>query len=257
VFETRDIAPRRREHAHPVLRAMPSPHVVEHTLPEPPVPGPPVPEPPVPEPAAWERGVRRGVDIVFAAIALLLGAPLLVAIALWIRLDSPGPALYRHERIGLDHQPFTLYKFRSMRIGGDDAAHRLLIAAELRGEVTHHGGSTKLAADARITRPGRLLRRTSLDELPQLVNVLFGQMSLVGPRPCLRWEADLFPAEYVGRFDVRPGLTGLWQVSGRSTVGTLEMLMMDMRYVRDRRLAHDLLILLRTLPSLLHGDGAR
>jgi lipopolysaccharide/colanic/teichoic acid biosynthesis glycosyltransferase len=209
------------------------------------------------EPSAWERAGRRTLDVVVSTTLLLLVLPLLLLIALWVRLDSPGPVLYRQQRVGLARQRFPLYKFRSMRVGGDDAAHRTLIEAELRGEDTRdENGSTK-ARDDRITRSGHLLRRTSLDELPQLFNVLLGHMSLVGPRPCLDWEADMFPPEYAGRFSVSPGLTGLWQVSGRSTVGTLEMLKMDMEYVRTRRLSRDLSILLWTVPSLLRGDGAR
>ncbi len=205
----------------------------------------------------WEGAARRALDIGGAAIALLLTAPLFLAIVIWVRLDSPGPALLRQQRVGLGRRPFTLYKFRSMRIGVDDAAHRALIAAELRGEDTRRGGSTKIENDPRITRSGRCLRRTSLDELPQLLNVLRGDMSLTGPRPCLDWEADMFPAKYAERFSVRPGLTGLWQVKGRSTMGTLDMLELDLEYVRDRRLGRDLSILMATIPSLLRGGGAR
>jgi lipopolysaccharide/colanic/teichoic acid biosynthesis glycosyltransferase len=204
-----------------------------------------------------EQVARRVIDIVLSGLGLLVLSPLMTVIGAWVRLDSPGPALLRQKRIGLGRRPFTLYKFRSMRVGGDDLAHRRLIEAELRGEDTARKGSTKLADDARVTRSGRFLRRTSLDELPQLINVLRGDMSLVGPRPCLRWEADMFPAEFAERFQVRPGLTGLWQVTGRSTVGTLDMLRSDMEYLRNRRLRLDLQILLRTIPSLLRGDGAR
>jgi len=206
---------------------------------------------------AWEGGVRRAMDVAVAAVALVLLSPLFAVVALWIRYDSPGPALFRQQRVGLDRRVFTAYKFRTMRSGGDDSAHRALIEAELRGEDTLVGGSTKLSDDLRITRPGQLLRRTSLDEVPQLLNVLRGDMTLVGPRPCLVWEAALFPPEFDGRFTVRPGLTGLWQVSGRSTIGTLDMLDLDLAYVRTRRLRGDLRILLATVPSLLRGDGAR
>jgi lipopolysaccharide/colanic/teichoic acid biosynthesis glycosyltransferase len=201
--------------------------------------------------------VRRILDVAGALSALLLLSPLLLAIALWVRLDSPGPVLFRQPRVGLGRRPFIAYKFRTMRVGGEDSAHRRLIEAELRGEDTARDGSTKLADDPRITRSGRFLRRTSLDEIPQMLNVLRGEMSLVGPRPCLSWEADLFPAEFADRFTVRPGLTGLWQVSGRSTVGTLDMLRMDVSYVRNRRLRRDVWILLATIPSLLRGGGAR
>ena len=208
-------------------------------------------------PLRWERVSGRVLDVVGALGVLLVLAPLLLLIALWVRLDSPGPVLFRQCRVGLDRRPFTLYKFRTMRLGGEDDALHRLIEAELCGEDTTCDGSTKLADDPRITRSGRLLRRTSLDELPQLLNVLRGEMSLVGPRPCLPWEAELFPPQFADRFTVRPGLTGLWQVTGRSTVGTLDMLRMDVAYVRSRGLRLDLWILLVTIPSLLRGGGAR
>ncbi|UOY00196.1 sugar transferase [Blastococcus sp. PRF04-17] len=208
-----------------------------------------------PEPAA-ARVARRLLDLVVSSALLVLSAPLTVGLAAWIRLDSPGPAVFRQERVGRGRVPFVLYKFRSMRNEGDDAALRALIAAEIAGTDTRQDGSTKLA-DRRITRPGRFLRRTSLDELPQLWNVLRGDMTLVGPRPCLPWEADLFPPEYQQRFAVPPGLTGLWQVRGRSTLGSLDMLRLDLEYVRSRTLRGDLAILLRTVPALLRGDGAR
>jgi len=203
------------------------------------------------------KGARRIVDVVVAGLALLLLAPVLLAIAVWVRYDSPGPTLFRQQRVGRHGRPFTLLKFRTMRVGCDDRAHRELIEAELRGENTAQDGSTKLHGDPRITRAGRFLRRTSLDEVPQLINVLIGDMTLVGPRPCLPWEAEMFPLEFVGRFAVHPGLTGLWQVRGRSAVGTLDMLRMDMEYVHNRRLRLDLWILAATIPSLLRGDSSR
>jgi lipopolysaccharide/colanic/teichoic acid biosynthesis glycosyltransferase len=208
-------------------------------------------------PAGWAEALRRVLDVLASGTALLLLAPFLLALVWWIRRDSPGPALLRQERLGRSRRPFTLYKFRSMYVGGDDRAHRRLIEAELRGEDTAQGGSTKLHGDARITRSGRFLRRTSLDELPQLINVLRGEMTLVGPRPCLPWEADMFPAEFADRFTVKPGLTGLWQVTGRSTLTTLDMLRLDLQYLRTRCLARDLWLLLLTIPSLLRGGGAR
>lgn len=200
---------------------------------------------------------RRLVDVVCATAALLVLAPLLLVVAVLIRLTSPGPAVFRQPRIGEGGAAFTLYKFRTMRLGGDDSAHREQIEREVRGEDTSVDGSWKLDADPRVTRIGAWLRRTSLDELPQLVNVLRGEMALVGPRPCLVWEAELFPPGSDVRFRVRPGLTGLWQVSGRSTMGTLEMLELDTEYASTRSLAGDLRILLRTVPSMLRTDGAR
>jgi lipopolysaccharide/colanic/teichoic acid biosynthesis glycosyltransferase len=159
--------------------------------------------------------------------------------------------------VGLSGRVFTMLKFRTMRTGVGDEMLRELVAAELRGEDTSVDGSYKLDRDPRVTKVGELLRRTSLDELPQLVNVLLGTMSLVGPRPCLEWEARMFPAEFRPRFSVRPGLTGLWQISGRSAMGTLEMLHLDLAYVRTRNLAGDLSILARTIPSMLRDGSAR
>jgi lipopolysaccharide/colanic/teichoic acid biosynthesis glycosyltransferase len=201
--------------------------------------------------------VRRLVDVVGAAVLLaLLSVPmLLIALAVWA--EDRGSALFRQERVGLRRSRFTLLKFRSMTEGVGDASLRELIARELRGEDTTLDGSSKLSDERHVTRIGAFLRRTSLDELPQLINVLRGEMALIGPRPCLDWEAEMFPAEYASRFTVRPGLTGLWQVSGRSTLGTLDMLRMDVHYVRMRSLRMDLGILLRTVPALLRQDGAR
>jgi lipopolysaccharide/colanic/teichoic acid biosynthesis glycosyltransferase len=208
-------------------------------------------------PARWEPIARRAVDLTVVVVALLVLMIPMLLIAMAIRLGSPGPAFYRQQRIGRGGRPFTMYKFRTMRVGGSDAQHRELIARELRGEDTSVNGSWKIDCDPRVTRIGSLLRRTSIDELPQLINVLRGQMSLVGPRPCLDWEAEMFPPRFAERFDVPPGLTGLWQVSGRSTMGTLEMLELDLAYVRGWSFWSDLGILLRTVPALLRGHGAR
>src|SRR5690606_10407232 len=195
--------------------------------------------------------------VVVAGAALAVLAIPMGIIAAAIRLEDGGPALFRQQRVGLRRRRFEMLKFRTMAPGGDDSALRELIARELRGEDTVVDGSSKLHGDPRVTRVGRFLRRTSLDELPQLINVLRGDMTLVGPRPCLEWEAEMFPPEYQARFEVPPGLTGLWQVSGRSTLGTLDMLRLDVRYVQERTLARDLEILVRTVPALLGGGGAR
>src|SRR3954465_9016867 len=200
--------------------------------------------------------IRRVVDVLACVVLLVLLVVPLLLIVLAIRLEGSGPALFRQERIGLGGRRFTLLKFRTMFQGVDDRALRDLIARELRGEDTVENGSSKLNNDRRITRIGAFLRRTSLDELPQLLNVLRGDMTLVGPRPCLGWEAEMFPEEFESRFSVPPGLTGLWQVSGRSALGTLEMLHLDVRYVESRSLRSDADILLRTVPALLRSNGA-
>ena len=206
---------------------------------------------------SWEAVARRAIDVVAAALGLLVLLVPMVLIGLLIRATSSGPALFRQRRVGLSGRRFTMFKFRTMRTGVGDEMLRELVAAELRVEDTSVDGSYKLDKDPRVTRVGELLRRTSLDELPQLINVLLGTMSLVGPRPCLEWEARMFPAEFRPRFSVRPGLTGLWQISGRSAVGTLEMLHLDLAYVRTRNLAGDLSILARTIPSMLRDSSAR
>ena len=207
-------------------------------------------------PVHWEILARRLAGVVIAGFALLVLTPLMLLIAAAVKMSSPGPVLFRQQRIGLDLKPFLLYKFRTMQLGADESVLQNQVRREMQGEDTSSGGSWKLA-DARITPVGAFLRRWSLDELPQLFNVLRGDMSLVGPRPCLDWEAQMFTHEFGERFAVRPGLTGLWQVSGRSTMGTREMLCLDVTYVRDRTVLGDVGILARTLPAVLRVDGAR
>ena len=212
-------------------------------------------------PQAVERDaadrLRRTADVVVSSLLLVLFLVPMLLIAVAVHLEDKGPAFFRQERVGLGGVRFTLFKFRTMFRGGDDRELRELIARELRGEDTVENGSSKLNNDSRVTRTGAFLRKTSLDELPQLLNVLRGDMTLVGPRPCLSWEAEMFPEEFEPRFSVPPGLTGLWQVSGRSTLGTLDMLRLDVRYVESRSLRSDADILLRTVPALLRSNGAR
>ena len=207
--------------------------------------------------ASWSAVAGRLLDVILAGLALVVLAAPLFVIALMIRWTSTGPSLFQQQRVGLGGRTFTMYKFRTMRTGVGDEMLRELVAAELRGEDTSVDGSYKIDSDPRVTPIGSFLRKTSLDELPQLINVLLGEMSLVGPRPCLEWEARMFPSEFRPRFSVRPGITGLWQVSGRSTVSTLDMLHLDLTYVRTRNLAGDLSILVRTVPSMLRDRSAR
>jgi lipopolysaccharide/colanic/teichoic acid biosynthesis glycosyltransferase len=205
----------------------------------------------------WHAVARRVLDLVLASLALVVLAVPMLTIALVIRLTSEGPALFQQRRVGLGGRTFTMYKFRTMRNGVGDEMLRELIAAELRGEDTSVNGSYKLDNDPRVTPIGAFLRSTSLDELPQLINVLLGDMSLVGPRPCLEWEAQMFPAQFRPRYAVKPGITGLWQVSGRSALSTLDMLYLDLTYVRTRSLVGDLSILVRTIPALLKDHSSR
>ncbi len=192
-------------------------------------------------------------------LILSASAPLFFLCAVLVRLSSPGPIFFRQERVGQDRELFEMLKFRTMYENSDHAAARELNEAELRGELTaptRSDGSFRLEEDPRITPIGAFLRRFSLDELPQLLNVLRGDMALVGPRPSLPWEVDLFPPSADPRFRVRPGLTGLWQVSGRTTVSAPEMLKMDVDYVERRSTAFDLWILLRTLPAVAKAVGS-
>jgi lipopolysaccharide/colanic/teichoic acid biosynthesis glycosyltransferase len=205
------------------------------------------------------RLAKRLLDLTVALPCLLVAAPLLFAVAAAIRLTSPGPALFRQARLGRDRRPFTLCKFRTMYTGCPDDAHREYVTKLLTDEAPPDGGRAgvfKLDGDARITPLGRLLRRTSIDELPQLLNVVRGDMSLVGPRPALAWEAEMFGAGYAGRFAVPPGLTGLWQVSGRNALTMKQGLDLDIEYVRRQSVALDLWILAKTVPVVLSTRGA-
>jgi len=212
------------------------------------------------------RLISPVLDRVLATVGLVLASPLLLAIAIAIRLESPGPAIFRQRRVGHEGAEFTLYKFRTMRAGVSDAPHRTYVRSLLGepddGEASAGSGPApdgvfKLANDDRITRVGRLLRRTSLDELPQLVNVLKGEMALVGPRPALDYEVDLYREEDFVRFAVHPGITGLWQTTARNTVDMRAMLEIDRQYVAQQSLALDLRILARTVVEVLHPSGAR
>jgi len=203
---------------------------------------------------------KRALDLVLASACLILLSPLLVVAAVIVRLTSPGPALFRQTRLGRGQQPFVLYKFRTMYAGSSDDVHRQYVVQLLTLDQPPTGGRRglyKLEDDARITKVGRLLRRTSIDELPQLFNVIRGEMSLVGPRPALPWESELIGPEHARRFLVSPGLTGLWQVSGRNSLTMKEGLDLDIEYVDRRSFGLDLAILARTLPVVLSTTGAR
>ena len=194
--------------------------------------------------------MNRALDVAGAVAGLLLLAPLLLAVALAVRVTSPGPVIYRQPRIGRGSRQFVMWKFRTMVDDADDM--RAALIAHLRDDEW-----LNLVHDPRITPLGRLLRRTSLDELPQLVNVLRGEMSLVGPRPLPLDEDARIPAWASARARVRPGLTGAWQVAGRESIGFLGMLRLDCDYVRQRSLWGDLKILARTVPAVLDGRGAK
>jgi len=209
--------------------------------------------------AARRRTTARVLDLLVAVPILVLLAPLMLLVGLVVTCTSRGPALFTQVRLGRCRRPFVMYKFRTMFVGSDDRPHRDYVARLMAEPAMARGpgGLYKLADDPRITRLGRWLRRTSLDELPQLFNVLRGDMSLVGPRPVLPWEAELFGPEHAVRFDVRPGVTGLWQCSGRNQLTMRQALDLDVRYVEQQSLRLDLTILLRTIPTVLGRVGAR
>lgn len=199
---------------------------------------------------------KRVMDLVGASILLVVLAPVLAVVSAAILIGSGRPILHRQQRVGRDEVPFVMLKFRTMVVGASDQEHRAWNEAELRGEAVAQRGLFKPTSDPRVTAVGRVLRRYSLDELPQLLNVLRGEMSLVGPRPSLVWEHQLFDPRLRSRTDVKPGLTGLWQVSGRSRLAMPQMLELDLRYVEHQSLSLDLRILARTLPAVLRATEA-
>jgi lipopolysaccharide/colanic/teichoic acid biosynthesis glycosyltransferase len=213
----------------------------------------------LPQPQAPSRATAiacRALDVVGALVGLVLLAPILLLIVVWIRLDSRGPALFRQERRGHGMKPFIVNKFRSMQVNTPNDEHVAYVQSLIAGDAERKETLFKLVADERVTRAGRILRRTSLDELPQLINVLIGNMSLVGPRPCLDYELVKYPPHAFGRFAVKPGITGLWQVSGRSQLSFDEMIALDLDYARQQSFWLNVRILLRTLPVVLLRRGA-
>jgi len=209
-------------------------------------------------PGRSQAAVKRVMDIVLSLALVTIVAPLLLILCLLVRATSAGPALFRQERLGRNKQPFILLKLRTMHVDNDDQIHRDYVTSLLSTDGPAPAGDArlfKLDADPRITRLGAWLRRTSLDELPQLVNVLRGEMSLVGPRPVLLWEAPMFGESYQRRFAVKPGMTGLWQVSGRSRLPMRKALELDVEYVARRSLLLDLIILARTVPAVFRGGA--
>ncbi len=200
--------------------------------------------------ASWQRTIKRVIDIVGSSLLLIIGTPIWCLLILLIKLDSPGPIIYRQARVGRNGNVFTTLKFRSMYTGAHQLRRQL-------ADQNHAGrGLFKVRNDPRVTRVGRFIRRASIDEIPQLINVLRGEMSLVGPRPPLPEEYARYETWEKRRLEVTPGLTGLWQVRGRSEVTFEEMVLMDLYYIENWSLHLDLQILLKTLPVVLFGRGA-
>ena len=224
--------------------------------------------------------LKQAVDFGLAACTLLLTSPLFLVAAALIKVTSPGPVFFVQERVGRGGRPFRCYKFRTMKHNSDDGPHREFARNFIRGSAgsdaagttgkSHGNGNGhgnghgngrngavyKMTRDPRITRIGQLLRRTSLDELPQILNVLRGDMSMVGPRPPVLYELEHYQDWHKRRLTAKPGITGLWQVSGRSSVPFDEMVQLDLYYIDHRSTLLDLWIMARTLPVMVKGDGA-
>lgn len=203
----------------------------------------------------------RVLDVLIAAVGAIACTPLLLMICVAIRIEGGGPAIFRQRRLGRDKRSFTVHKFRTMRLEADPQVHRDYVEQLIGGvERAHADGDGrnlyKLAADDRVTRVGRVLRKTSLDELPQMFDVLRGRMSLVGPRPVIPYEAELYPPSYDRRFEVKPGMTGLWQVNGRSERTYREMVELDVAWVDRYSISLYLSILARTPWVLVRRRGA-
>ena len=200
---------------------------------------------------AWYELFKRCLDRVGAGLGLLLLSPFFVLLAILIKLESPGPVLFSQTRIGLGGSPFKCWKLRSMYIDAEQRKQELLEQNEMDGGTTF-----KMKRDPRVTRVGRFIRKASIDELPQLWNVFVGDMSLVGPRPPVPREVALYTARERQRLFVKPGITCIWQVSGRSDIPFPKQVLLDIEYIQKRSLWVDIKLLLRTLPAVLLARGA-
>jgi exopolysaccharide biosynthesis polyprenyl glycosylphosphotransferase len=203
---------------------------------------------------------KRVFDSVISGIGLLFLSPVMLLISLAVKLDSRGPVLFAQTRIGKNGQPFKFYKFRSMQVGSDkdeERARGYIEFMKTKKVQVPETGNLKIVNTSRVTRVGRFLRKSSLDELPQLFNVLKGDMSLVGPRPCLPYEWDHYEDWHKRRLSVMPGCTGMWQVAGRSVVGFEDMVVLDLYYIQNASVLLDFSLLLKTLPVMLFGSGAK
>ena len=203
--------------------------------------------------------IKYSIDALITLPVTVLLLPLFALIALAIKMNSKGPVFYRANAIGKNGEPFTMLKFRSMRVDGGSDIHKDYVTRLIKGEIrpeTEGGRPLKVTEDTRITKVGHLLRKTSLDELPQLLNVLKGEMSLVGPRPCLPYEFEIYKDWHKKRLSVRPGITGLWQVAGRSEVAFEDMVLLDLYYVYNRNFSLDMNVVYETIFAVLAKKGA-
>jgi lipopolysaccharide/colanic/teichoic acid biosynthesis glycosyltransferase len=221
----------------------------------------PVPVRPGTKRAILHDSIKRAIDVIGSACLLLILAPAMLLTAVMIKLKSPGPVFFRQVRVGRMMKPFTMLKFRTMHVNADSALHHQFVSNFIKSKIdTQESGAKpvfKITSDPRVTSIGRFLRKTSIDELPQLLNVLRGDMSLVGPRPPLHYEVEQYRLWHCRRIlEAKPGLTGLWQVAGRSRTTFDDMVRLDLRYARTRSLWIDLKILLATPAAVIAGKGA-
>ncbi|HEX5163864.1 MAG TPA: sugar transferase [Thermomicrobiales bacterium] len=211
--------------------------------------------------SGWYKASKRLFDLVVGSLLILCLLPVFIVCAFLVWRSSPGPIIFRQPRVGVRGREFTFLKFRSMRVDADPAIHREYVAKFINGAAEQqpagNGSMFKLVEDPRVTRVGRVLRRTSLDELPQLFNVIRGNMSLVGPRPPIPYELEHYRPEHYHRLAVKPGMTGLWQVSGRSHTTFDEMIALDIEYIHRASFLTDLRLLFRTIPVVLGQHGAQ
>jgi exopolysaccharide biosynthesis polyprenyl glycosylphosphotransferase len=196
------------------------------------------------------HNLKRALDLVGSGVLLVLTSPILAATAIAVKLDSPGPVLFRQERVGLYGEPFVCYKFRSMYVDAEERKQELMAMNEADGPIF------KIKHDPRVTRVGRFIRKVSVDELPQLFNVWRGEMSLVGPRPAVPKEVAAYQFDERRRLEAVPGLTGLQQVSGRSDLDFKRWVELDLQYIAEQSLLKDVEILLKTIPAVISGKGA-
>jgi len=204
--------------------------------------------------------LKRVLDLVLTCLILVVFAPFLLLMILAIKIGNPGPVLYTQTRLGKNGKPFKFYKFRSMYVNGDDAEHRSYVNNLIKAGSSYRAGQNgellfKIYDDSRVTRVGKLIRKYSVDEFPQLFNVLRGEMSLVGPRPPLPYEYEDYADWCRKRLDGIPGITGLWQVNGKNTVPFEKMVQLDIHYLRNWSLWLDIKIIFRTIPAMLKGGG--
>jgi len=203
--------------------------------------------------------IKHGLDALMALLIFVLLSPLFLLISVAIKLNSKGSVFYRDQAVGKNGRIFTMYKFRSMRENNGSDIHKKYVTKLIKGEISNENSKDqplKITNDPRVTTVGKLLRKLSLDELPQLINVLKGEMSLVGPRPCLPYEYEIYQNWHKKRSSVRPGITGLWQVAGRSAVTFEDMILLDLYYIYNRGLSLDFSILYETIFAVLGKRGA-